>query len=298
MAKALDGTFLVRMEDIDTPRIVVGAEERILGDLAWLGLQADEGCQLAPTAGASCVLTTAYRQSRRGTLYEAALAELSRVGRTYPCDCSRTDISRVASAPHPGEEQVYPGTCRDKDPERRMKREPSLRFRIRPEDTVEVTDVVQGRLDPSVLRGTGDFVLQRGDKIVSYQLAAAVDDLAMRITHVVRGVDLLASTPKQLLLMQALSNGRLAWAPEGGELPSYAHLPLVLGPDGARLAKRTAGASVHALRERGVHPHTILGQLAHGLGLVSRPDRVAASDLAGRLRGQPIVFKNESWRLP
>jgi len=105
LARSLGGAFVVRVEDIDTPRVVPGAEARILEDLTWLGLVADE----APR-----------RQSERGALYEEALAELCRQGRIYPCDCSRADIIRVASAPHPGEELVYPGSCRDKDPARAL----------------------------------------------------------------------------------------------------------------------------------------------------------------------------------
>jgi glutamyl-tRNA synthetase len=287
LARSLGGTFVVRVEDIDTPRLVPGAEERIAEDLEWLGLDGDEG----PATDAR------YRQSLRRAFYVEALAVLTRQGRVYVCDCSRTDIARVASAPHPGDELVYPGTCRDKDPKRPMKREPALRLRIQPADTIAVTDLVQGKLDPERLHQAGDFVLRRGDEVFSYQLAVAVDDLAMRITHVVRGMDLLASTPRQLLLMQALSTGELAWAPRGGRLPRYAHLPLVVGPDGARLAKRTPGATVRELRARGVRAQVVLGQLAHGLGLVDRAEPMGAEDLATYLRGREVRFKNEPWRI-
>jgi glutamyl-tRNA synthetase len=275
---------VIRVEDMDTPRVVAGAEGRILEDLAWLGLFADA----APS-----------RQSLRGPVYEEALGELSRQGRVYPCDCSRADISRVVSAPHPGEELVYPGTCREKNPERSLKREPALRFRIGPDDAVFVKDLVQGELDPRLVQQAGDFVLRRGDGVFAYQLAVAVDDLAMRISHVVRGVDLLGSTPRQLLVMQALSSeGALGWAPRDATFPLYAHVPLVVGPDGVRLAKRTAGATVRELRERGALPHAVLGQLAHGLGLVESREPIAAADLARHLRGRQIRFRNEPWRIP
>jgi glutamyl-tRNA synthetase len=304
LARAGEGVFVVRVEDIDTPRVVPGAEARILEDLAWLGLDADEGpvhmvqAPFAATSASGTRASSPYRQSLRGAVYEDALAELSRQERIYPCDCSRTDIARVASAPHPGEELAYPGTCREKDPKRDLKREPALRFRVRPEDEVVVRDLVQGELDPRLLHQAGDFVLRRGDAVFAYQLAVAVDDLAMRITHVVRAVDLLASTPRQLLLMQALSTGALAWAPHGGPVPRYAHVPLVLGPDGTRLAKRTRGVTVREARERGVAAPVVLGQLAYGLGLVQKAKPIAAADLAARLRGQEIRFKNEPWRIP
>jgi glutamyl-tRNA synthetase len=283
LARAGGGAFVVRVEDIDTPRVVPGAEARILEDLAWLGLEADDG---------------PYRQSQRSALYDEALAALGVQGRLYPCDCSRADIARVASAPHAGEELVYPGTCREKDPARPMKKEPATRFRIEPDDAVIVTDLVQGKLEPAVLHRAGDFVLRRGDGVFAYQLAVAVDDLAMRITHVVRGVDLLPSTPRQLLLMRALSaKGALAWAPSGGALPEYAHVPLVLGPDGARLAKRAPLATVRELRDRGMGAEAVLGQLACGLGLAETERPVSAEELAKSLRGKEVRFKNAAWTM-
>jgi glutamyl-tRNA synthetase len=179
-----------------------------------------------------------------------------------------------------------------------MKRAPASRFRVQPDDVVVATDLVQGELDRGLLQRAGDFVLRRGEGVFAYQLAVAVDDLATRITHVVRGMDLLASTPRQLLLMQALSTGDLGWAPLGGAFPRYAHVPLVVGRDGERLAKRTAGATVRELRRSGVRSEVVVGQLAHGLGLAESAEPVAAVDLARRLSGREIRFKNEPWRIP
>jgi len=177
--------------------------------------------------------------------------------------------------------------------------EAALRLRVLPDDEVAFRDLVQGEQVPGLVREAGDFVLRRGDGVFAYQLAVAVDDLAMGITDVVRGVDLLASTPRQLLLMRVLtSEGRLAWAPRGGALPRYAHVPLVVGPDGARLAKRTPGATLREQRARGVSPEVLVGQLAHGLGLVEEEGPVAASDLAARVAGRAIRFKKEAWRIP
>jgi glutamyl-tRNA synthetase len=276
IARAGDGTFVVRVEDIDTPRVVPGAEARILEDLAWLGLDADE----APS-----------RQSERSRIYEEALAVLSAQGSLYACDCSRADIARVASAPHAGEEVVYPGTCRDKDRGRPMRKEPAQRFRVESHDRVPLTDMVMGELDPELVVRAGDFVLRRGDGIFAYQLAVAVDDLSMGITHVVRGADLLPSTPRQLLLMRALSsNGALAWAPRDTAFPRYAHIPLVVDRDGERLAKRTPLATIRALRGSGSSAVAIVGRLAFGLGLAPTDRPLSAEDLAADLRGKEIRF--------
>jgi len=284
LARAAGGAFVVRVEDIDTPRVVPGSEARILEDLAWLGLEADEG---------------PLRQSERSSLYEEALAELAAQGRLYACDCSRAEIARVASAPHAGEELVYPGTCRDKDPARPTKKEPAVRFRVEPNDRVTVIDLVQGALDPALAHRAGDFVLRRGDGVFAYQLAVAADDLAMGITHVVRGADLLPSTPRQLLLMEVLSSrAALSWAPRGGSLPRYAHVPLVVGPDGERLAKRAPLATVREIRERGTPAEALLGRLAHGLGLTTTERPISAKELAAELRGQEVRFSKESWTSP
>jgi glutamyl-tRNA synthetase len=281
LARSTGGVLVLRVEDIDTPRVVPGAEARILDDLAWLGLDADEG---------------PFHQSERSRIYEEALTELAAQGRLYPCDCSRADIARVASAPHAGEELVYPGTCRGKDPTRAMKKEAAVRFRVKPDDHVLATDLVRGEIDPGLVGHAGDFVLRRGDGVFAYQLAVAVDDLAMRITNVVRGADLLPSTPRQLLLMQVLSaRGVLGWAPAGGPLPCYTHVPLVVGPDGSRLAKRAPLATVRDLRDRGVAAEAVIGRLACGLGLIASDGAISAEELAADLRGKEIRFNEEAW---
>ena len=234
---------MLRVEDLDPPRVVAGSVDRILDDLRWLGLDWDEGPLF---------------QSARASLYERAVESLTHQGWTYPCDCSRAEIARVASAPHEGEEVAYPGTCRDKDPARAMRRPPAIRLRL-PDERVAFEDGCQGHYEQR-LRDVGDFVLRRADGVFAYQLAVAVDDLAMRIGCVVRGADLLSSTPRQLHLM------RLFGATEQ-ELPRYVHLPLVRGPDGMRLSKRTPGGRVRALREAGIEAAEILEVLARALDL-------------------------------
>lgn len=276
-ARSRGGRFVVRVEDLDPPRVVAGSAARILEDLSWLGMTWDEGP--APEGGAF----GPYAQAERGDLYRAAVDRLASRGLVYPCDCSRAELARAASAPHAGEELVYPGTCRDAEPNRPMKREPALRVRV-PED-LEVSFVdgtfgdVRQRLDT-----VGDFVIVRGDGVFAYQLAVIVDDVAMRITDVFRGADLLASTPRQIFLARALGT------PEA-EIPRYHHLPLVVDQAGERLAKRTPGAHVRALREHGVPAEAILGVLASALGLrlgdapVSLP---ALVDATGPLAPRPL----------
>lgn len=235
----------MRIEDIDRPRVVEGSEEALLHDLGWLGLDFD-----GPI----------LRQSEREEAYEAALLRLDRLGRTYPCTCSRREI-REASAPHGDEEPRYPGTCRygATRPERRA----SIRLRTEPEDRVPHQDRRLGPLDQDVHAEVGDFVLRRSDRLWAYQLAVVVDDLHQGVTCVVRGEDLARSTPRQLLLRKLLD-------PEAPVLESL-HVPMMRGPDGRRLAKRSGSASVAALARSGVSPKEVVGQLARGLGLPAEP---------------------------
>ncbi len=256
MARESGGSFVLRVEDLDRPRVVPGAERAILDDLEWLGLAWDEG----PRAGGP---HAPYRQSERTSHYESALAKLTALGLTYPCDCSRAEIARSASAPHAGEETVYPGTCSEKDPERPFRRDPAIRLRTGGAGILTVEDGVLGPLRQEVCRDVGDFVLRRGDGIFAYQLAVVVDDLAMGITDVVRGADLLSSTPRQIVLARML----------GGQEPRYWHLPLVTASNGERLAKRTPGARVRDLRDRGLTPETLRERLSDALGLARVGER-------------------------
>ena len=260
---------MLRIEDLDSPRVVAGSQAAIEEDLRWLGLDWDE---------------EALRQSERISHYERAVARLAAQGLVYPCDCSRSEISRIASAPHPGEEVVYPGCCRDRDPARPMRRPPALRARV-PEGEVWFHDGLVGRISQNVAREVGDFVLKRGDGVFAYQLAVVVDDLATRVTDVVRGMDLLGSTPRQIWLARSV----------GCDPPRYMHVPLVVAPDGSRLEKRTRGISIRELREAGVSAATVIGELAHGLGLQTTcaptmPAQVARASVAGN-----IAWRREPW---
>jgi glutamyl-tRNA synthetase len=272
LARRAGGACVLRVEDIDRPRVVRGSEERIEADLRWLGLDWDEG---------------PFLQSKRGALYEGAIARLVADGLAYPCDCSRAEIARIASAPHQGEEVTYPGLCRDRDPARAMKRPPALRVRV-PDEVIAYEDIVVGTVTQNLAREVGDFVLRRGDGVLAYQLAVGVDDVAMRITEVVRGADLLASTPRQIWLARVL----------GARPPRYAHVPLVVASDGARLEKRTPGSIVRDLREAGIAASRVVGELAHGLGLVPTSAPTSALAVAHACVGREIGWRREPWAIP
>jgi glutamyl-tRNA synthetase len=256
-ARAAGGAVVMRVEDLDRARVVAGAEERLLADLRWLGLDWDEGPDLAGGGGPF----GPYRQSERTPLYDDAVLRLLAAGAAFPCACSRADVARAATAPHAADddEPRYPGACRALaagEVEARAAahgRKPSIRF----------ASALDG--DPAV----DDFVLRRADGVAAYQLAVVVDDIAMRITRVVRGDDLLRSTPRQLALYRAL----------GAPPPAFVHVPLVLAPGGERLAKRTRPPSIASLRERGLAASAVVGALAASAGLASTGSRVMPADL-------------------
>jgi glutamyl-tRNA synthetase len=252
-ARSAGGALVVRMEDLDRDRVVPGCAAAILDDLRWLGLTWDEG----PDIGGAYL---PYTQSERLPLYEAALGRLEAQGLLFYCDCSRAEIARAASAPHAGDEGPrYPGTCRPLGMRARaFKRPPAVRLAL-PHDeraTVTVSDRVLGELTEDVAAVTGDFVLRRGDGVYAYQLAVVADDLAMGITEVVRGADLAASAPRQALLARLL----------GGEPPRFAHVPLVLGEGGERLAKRNRGVPLADQRASGVAPGALVRAIAGACG--------------------------------
>ena len=244
-ARAQGGRWLVRIEDVDRPRCVEGADQLILAQLAALGLHAD-----APPLW----------QSRRTHLYQAALDKLIAIGRAYPCVCSRKAIEAVWAtrglAPVRHQELVYPGTCRDEAsaPTVAYSYKPwAWRFKINSaEAPLHWQDRRLGAQAQDVAREVGDFVLRRSDTLWTYQLAVLVDDAEQGISHVVRGQDLADNTPRQILLQQAL----------GLPCPSYLHLPLVLGADGEKLSKQNGAQSID-LND----PLAVLNEAAMRLGL-------------------------------
>lgn len=287
-ARAAGGRVLMRTEDLDLPRCLPGAEGRILAELGWLGFDWDEG----PDVGGP---HAPYRQSERAVLFTAALHRLAAAGHLYACTCSRKDLAslaRLASAPHgPGDDgPVYPGTCRDRGLPLELDavpppggRVPALRFRVAA-GQVGFDDQIAGSFAQDVARDVGDFVVRRADGVLAYQLAVVVDDAAMGVNQVVRGADLLDSTPRQIQLLQALA------AP----IPRYAHVPLVLDAQGRRLAKRDAATAIRALREGGRSPKAIVGELAWSLGLRATPSPLTPTDLVADFAWARL--SRQAWR--
>ena len=256
LARSQQGKVILRIEDVDSPRTKPGADRLILDDFHWLGLDWDDG---------------PYYQTARRSFYEAALARLQSQELVYPCTCTRKDIEQAASAPHLDHEgPAYPGTCasrRAADAAYLQGRPFAWRFRSQ----IGTATFVDGFRGPVTVPAelTGDFVLWKADGTPAYQLAVVVDDAAMGVTQVLRGDDLIPSTPRQLQLYQAL----------GWTAPRFYHVPLVVGPDGRRLAKRHGDTRLSALRAQNVAPERLLGLLAWSCGLLPEFKSVRLNDL-------------------
>jgi len=213
-ARSRSGAWLVRIDDLDPPRAVPGAADDILRTLEACGMEWDGAV---------------VYQSRRTDAYREALQSLRKQGLVYACSCSRREIAD--SAPPGMEGYVYPGTCRSK----KLSDGPGRALRVRTGGaSIEFDDEVQGRVTQDLERDSGDFVLRRADGVYAYQLAAAADDTEQRITHIVRGADLLVSTPRQIYLQRLL----------GLPTPRYAHLPVAVNAQGEKLSKQTHAAPV------------------------------------------------------
>ncbi|MFN9755870.1 MAG: tRNA glutamyl-Q(34) synthetase GluQRS [Planctomycetota bacterium] len=256
-ARSRGGTVLLRIEDIDGPRVKPEATAQTIEDLRWLGLDWDGDVAV---------------QSTRLDRYRAAADRLVAQGRAYPCVCTRSEIEDAASAPHEAGDDgpVYPGTCRGRFPDLAAARaatgrEPALRCRV----DVAAVPFDDGFAGAQPGRVRGDFVVQKRDGGPAYQLAVVVDDAAQGVSEVLRADDLLPSTPRQLLLYDAL----------GLPAPRFLHVPLVVGADGRRLAKRHGDTSLRAFRRAGVAREQLVGHLAHLCGLRPRGGRCTPRDL-------------------
>lgn len=272
------------MEDIDSPRIKPQAAAQAIDDLRWLGLAWDEGPDLGGPRGP-------YVQTQRVAKYQAALDQLRAAERIYPCTCTRADVAAAASAPHVGQEGPrYPGTCavRGAGDAETLDRPFCWRFRASDRERV-IKDLVAGTCTLNVARDLGDFVVAKVDGTPAYQLAVVVDDQAMEVTEVLRGDDLLPSAFRQLELYEFFN-----WQP-----PRFAHVPLVVGPDGRRLAKRHGDTRIARLRESGHSPAALVGWLAHSAGLRPTSAPVTARELLAdfslaRLPHAPVVLTAEA----
>ena len=291
-ARKHGGQFILRIDDTDEQRNVKEALAPILHGFRWLGLDWDEG----PDIGGP---NAPYVQTQRLQSYEGALEKLKVVERVYPCTCSRSDVEAAASAPHLGQEgPVYPGTCakRSVSDAATLTRSVSegstspfaWRFRTT-NNTRQFTDLVAGPQQCNVAQELGDFIIAKADGSPSYQLAVVADDHAMGITEVLRGDDLLPSAFRQLELYDVLG-----WQP-----PQFAHVPLVVGSDGRRLAKRHGDTRLATLRGAGVPPERLIGLLAWSCGLIEKPQPAKAHDLLsgfnlGKLSRKKWTFTPEN----
>ncbi len=280
-ARQKGGRVVLRIEDLDTARCPARYCNQMLADLTWLGLDWDEG----PLTGGP---QAPYCQSQRTALYQAALKTLESQNLVYPCFCTRAGL-HAASAPHRSDGQIiYAGTCRSLTPaqiqERARTRSPGLRLRVPPENW-RFTDGHMGTYQENLSQDCGDFLLRRSDGTFAYQLAVVVDDAAMGVTEVVRGADLLSSTPRQLFLYHLL----------GLTPPEFYHFPLLLAPDGRRLSKRNADAGLDSLQSR-MTPPEILGNLAYLAGFNPSARPRTAVDLLPDFRWD--LVPKEDIRLP
>jgi glutamyl-tRNA synthetase len=265
-ARSQGGQWLLRLDDLDTPRNRAGATASILDDLQWLGLTWD-----GPPV---------FQSQRRG-LYASVLSALRRDGFLYPCRCSRRLLADI-SAPH-GSLSVYPGFCRGLTPlwGPQNQRLPSWRLRLPPTPLVwQERLAAEGSMEGS--RQVGDLVLRRADGLVAYHLATAVDELALGISDVLRGADLWSSTGAQVAVMGVL----------GHSPPRYGHVPLWHDLQGHRLSKREGSAGLAGLRAQGMDAPGVIGLLAASAGLVPQGSRLSGDELLQEMH----AIDSDYWR--
>lgn len=253
--KSRDGEMVLRMEDLDTQRTSAEYARILREDLTWLGLTWDR--ETPP-------------QSTLSKNYDRYFDRLREAGLLYPCYCTRSQLHSV-NAPHLSDgTYVYPGTCRDLTEEQRsaFHRAPAWRVRV-PDRLWQVEDRIQGHFEMDLATDCGDMVVRRADGIYVYQLAVTVDDGEAGVTEVVRGSDLLSSAPRQMYLQELF----------GFPHPEYAHVPMLLSPDGRRLSKRDRDMDLGQLRET-TTPEALLGALAYACGLLDRNEPASAKELA------------------
>jgi glutamyl-tRNA synthetase len=255
----------MRIEDIDRPRVVPGSADAICRDHEWLGLDWDEGPEF---------------QSSHDEAYARALRQLEAAGAVYPCTCTRKEIAAIASAPHGDEGPRYPGTCRNGVAQ--PGKPSALRF-VFEDPSPGFEDGLRGSYPEG--RVGGDFVLRRADGTWAYQLAVVVDDAEAGISEVIRGADLLSSTPRQIALYRAL----------GYPVPRFAHVGLVVDGDGTRLATRHQATSIESLREAGRSPEQVIGELAYSLELKPTAAPIRAEELVPSFELTEISRSSFTW---
>ena len=256
VAKSQGGTMVLRVEDLDRERSKPQFIDAVQRDFETLGLTWDEG---------------PYFQHNRDETYQAAFDSLVERGLVYPCFCTRADL-HAASAPHHGEKLVYAGTCRALTAEQRAEkaavRKPAMRLLV-PDETIAIDDLIQGHFEQNLAHDCGDFLIRRSDEAFAYQLAVVVDDGEQGVNCVVRGMDLLCSSPQQRYLQDLL----------GLPHAQYAHVPLVVGEHDRRLSKRDHDAALDALLERFKTPEALIGHIAGITGLAPTCDPATPEEL-------------------
>lgn len=265
--KSAGGTMVLRIEDLDPDRCKPQYADQLKWDLEWLGLTWDR---------------EQTRQSLRTETYVNQFEKLKALGLVYPCYCTRNEL-HAASAPHASDGNViYAGTCRYlSEGERALKtRRPAWRLVV-PEEEIAFVDGLQGPYREKLARDCGDFILRRSDGVYAYQLAVVTDDAEAGVTQVVRGRDLLSSTPRQMYLQRLL----------GLPTPDYYHVPLLVAPDGRRLSKRERDLDLKALRQR-YEPQALMGWLAHLAGLLDRPEAATPEALATTFSWKSVRCEN------
>ena len=261
--RSKNGRYLLRIEDLDAMRCPRSLADLIEDDLKWFGIDWDDG----GSAGGD-----AWYQRCRTAIYDRYFDVLKDKGLLYPCFCSRAEL-HTAQAPHRSDgTYIYAGTCRNLTPEqiaeKSKRRPPAWRVRV-PEREMSFTDGCQGVYTENLAHDCGDFIIRRSDGVYGYQLAVVVDDGLMGVTEVVRGSDLLNSTPRQMYLYEQL----------GFAIPQFYHMPLLTAPDGRRLSKRDGDLDLGVLREKFGRPEPIVGMLAKAAGLRPTAQPVPLSDL-------------------
>ena len=272
--RSADGELVLRMEDLDTQRTSAEFAQVLRQDLAWLGLDYDR--ETPP-------------QSKRSRVYDRYFQILEEQGLLYPCYCTRSQLHSV-NAPHLSDgTYVYPGTCRNLTAEQQsqINRAPAWRVQV-PDRLWQLEDRIQGHYELNLFDGCGDMVMRRADGIYVYQLAVTVDDGEAGVNQVVRGTDLLSSAPRQMYLQELF----------GFEHPEYAHVPLLMAPDGRRLSKRDRDLDLGQLRLR-LSSEQLIGSLAYSCGLLEKPESISARELASifaweKLRKEDICLDGGS----
>ena len=275
--RSRDGELVLRMEDLDRQRTSGEFAEVLRQDLQWLGLTWDRETPA---------------QSTRGGVYEQYFEKLREMGLLYPCYCTRSQLHTV-NAPHLSDgTYVYPGTCRDLTEQQRsaFDRKPAWRVKV-PDREYVLTDLCYGEFLQNLSQDCGDFVVRRADGIFVYQLAVVVDDGEAGVTEVVRGWDLLGSAPRQMYLQELL----------GFAHPQYGHVPMLMSADGRRLSKRDRDLDLGQLKDR-FPAETVIGILAHAAGLLDKPEKISAAELAGEFSWERVkktdIFMDSAAFLP